>query len=138
MDIIRTLKEIQYLKLEIKYTEEKLNELDDRKTSIKSTNDIGISPGSHTSNPNSDRFLDAMIAIDKYKETLKNDLNRAYELEREVTDKITALDPKKRIIIKLHYFEGEPIEYICGIIGYSFRHTRRMHMEALEELKKLA
>lgn len=138
MDIIKILKEIQFLKLEAKYTEEKIQELKERRTSIKSTSDSSIAPGSHVSNPNNDNCFNMINSINDLGKTLEKDLERMYKLENEITDKLTVLEPKKRLIIKLHYFEGEAIEYICGVVGYSFRHTRRLHKEALEELKKLA
>lgn len=138
MDIIKTLNEIQYLKMESKYTEDKIRELKERRTSIKSTSDLGVTPGSHVSNPNNDNCLNMMTSIKDLEVALEKDLSMMYSLEKEVTKVMEQLEPKKRIIIKLHYFEGEAIEYICGVIGYSFRHTARMHKEALDELKKLA
>lgn len=138
MDIIRTLKEIQFMKLESKYTEEKIRELKERKTSIKSSSDSNIAPGSRVANANNDNCIDLMISVKELEKTLEKNLDRMYRLENEVDNKLEELEPKERIIVKLHYFEGETIEYICGIINYSFRHTRRMHKEALEKLKKMA
>lgn len=138
MDIVKMLNEIQFLKMESKYTEDKIRELKERKTSIKSSCNSNITPGSHVTKPKSDNCIDLMISVKELEKTLEKSLDKMYRLQNEVNDKLTVLDPKERIIIKLHYFEGETIEYICGVINYSFRHTRRLHKEALEKLKKMA
>lgn len=138
MDIIKTLNEIQYLKLEAKYTESKIEELKARRSSIKSTSDVGVQPGSHVLTANNDSLINMISNIEELEKSLEADLSKMYQLEKVVTEKIAVLDPKKRIIVKLHYFEGETLEYICGEIGYSFRHTSRMFKEALNELEKLA
>ena len=137
MNVIKTLKEIQYLKLDVKYSEDKLREMVGRRTSIKSSCDASISPGSHVTNTNNN-MADSMISIESLQAEIIEKNNRIKELQREIDDKLVDLEPKERIIIKLHYMEGETLEYICGVIKYSWRHTIRLHKKALEKLKKVS
>lgn len=135
MDVIKTLKDIQFLRMEAEYTKNKISELKEKKTSIKSSSSNQVQPGSHVSNPNNDSRTDMMISIELLEEQLEKKLAKVYRLEQQVNDSIDELEPKERIVIKLHYFEGESLERICSVINYSFRHTKRIHREALKKLK---
>lgn len=46
-------------------------------------------------------------------------------------------DPVHRRILSLHYLEGRSWEWIAVEIGYSYRHTTRLHGEALQAMDKI-
>lgn len=137
MDIIKTLKEIKYIHMELEYTKKRLEDLRSNKVSIKSSSDVGTQAGSHVSNPNKNP-MDLVCNITDLEQVLEEKLSRLYSLEKEVEKELDILDPKERMIIKLHYFEGETLEYICGVINYSYRHTKRMFNEAIGKLKDVS
>lgn len=137
MDVLKTLKDIRYINMEIEYTNKKIEELRNRKASIKSTSDIGTQSGSHVSNPNKNP-MDLICSIADLEQTLEEKLIKLYRLKKDTEDQLDVLEPKARMIIKLHYFEGVPIEGICGIINYSYRHTKRMFNEAVNTLKQIS
>ena len=134
MDIIKTLKEIQYIKLEIKYLEGKLIEKKSSMTGVKSATNTEIAAGSHVSNP-SNQMTEQIIAIEELEDRISVKMAKVKELENQVDEQIACLDPKERTVVKLYYCEGETLEYICGVVNYSFRHTKRIHREALKKLK---
>ncbi|PHV69768.1 hypothetical protein CS063_13700 [Sporanaerobium hydrogeniformans] len=137
MDIIKTLKDIKYIKMEADYTKDKLEEIRERRKSIKSSSNSNIAPGSHVSTPNSS-MIDSIVSIEELEKMLDAKLSHMYKLENEVVEKLEVLEPKERVVIKLHYFEGETLEHICGVIKYSWRHTMRIYKGAMEKLKKMA
>lgn len=137
MDVLKTLKEIKYINLEIDYTKKKLEELRNRKASIKSTSDVGTQAGSYVSNPNKNP-MDLVCNITDLEHVLEEKLSKMYKLEKDVENKLDVLEPKERIIIKLHYFEGKTLEGICVHINYSYRHTKRMFNEAVKRLKSIS
>lgn len=137
MNIIKTLKEIKYIHMELEYTRKRLEALRSNKSSIKSSSDVGTQSGSHVSNPNKNP-MDLVCNITDLEKVLEDKLNRIYSLEKEVEEELDILEPKERMIIKLHYFEGETLEYICGVINYSYRHTKRMFNDAISKLKEVS
>ena len=137
MDILKTLKDIKYINMEIDYTTKKLEELRNRKASIKSSSDVGNQSGSHVSNPNKNP-MDLVCSIADLETLLEEKLSDLYRLEKDAESKLDVLEPKARVVLKLHYFENESLESICGIINYSYRHTKRIFNEAVNTLKKIS
>lgn len=133
MDVIKTLKDIQYMKMDIKYIEEKLHEKRINISSVKSD----MSPGSNVSNT-CKQITESLVTIEEIENELIEKRNKVLELEKQVEEKIKTLEPKERIILKLYYCEGETLEYICGVVNYSFRHVSRMHRKALSKLEKMS
>ena len=70
---------------------------------------------------------------DYYREKLKNlaDAQLAIELA------IDKLDYAERKLIRLRYFDGLPWHRVAVGVHYSEQHTRRLHGEILQKLKRL-
>lgn len=137
MDIIKTLKEIRYIHMELEYTRKRLETLRSNKASIKSSSDVGTQAGSHVSNPNKNP-MDLVCNITDLERTLEGKLSKLYKLEKQVEEELETLEPIERLIVKLHYFDGETLECICGVIGYSYRHTKRIFREAIGKLREVS
>ena len=133
-DTIKDLKDIQYLRMDIDYYKDKLKELEEGKSGIKSSSNSDITPGSHVTNPNNSS-ADVLIRIDELKEYIHKKEIELKETISRVNNKLDVLEPKEKIVIELHYINGETIEYICGVVNYSYRHTNRLHKSALRKLK---
>lgn len=133
MDVLKTLKEIQYLRLDLKYIEDKLTELRNRMISVTSSGNADITPGSHVSS-SYNKLDNNLVSIEELQKKICVTRKKIVELEEQVEVKLDILEPKERLIIKLYYFEGETIEYICGVVNYSYRHTKRIYRLALGKL----
>ena len=134
VDVLKTLKDIQYLRLDLKYIEDKLTELRNKMTSITSAGNSDITPGSHVFNSNN-KLDNNLVSIEELQKKICTTRKRIIELEEQVEIKLEVLEPKERLVIKLYYFEGETIEYICGVVNYSYRHTKRIYRLALGKLE---
>lgn len=128
---IRTLKSYYGLKREVQYLEEKISTLRDRQTSIRSSSDVNMTPGGSVSG---DKIGDSVAMISDMQSIYESKVSELSEKMKEIEQAIEVLDPIERIIIRARYIDGEYIESICGIIGYGYRHTKRLHGIALRKL----
>ncbi len=133
-DVIKALKDIQYLRMDIDYYKSKLKEIEEGQTGIKSSSNSNITPGSHVTNPNNSS-ADILIKTEELKEYICKKEVELKETIRKVRAELDILEPKEKIVIELYYINGETIEYICGVVNYSYRHTNRLHKSALRKLK---
>ena len=136
-DTIKDLKVIQYLRMDIDYYKDKLKELEEGRVGIKSSGNSDITPGSHVTNHNNSN-ADVLIRIEEIKEYIHKKEVELKETVSRVKNRLDVLEPKEKIVIELHYINGETIEYICGVVNYSYRHTNRIHKSALRKLKNLS
>lgn len=137
IDIVKKLKELQVLRMNINYLVDKYKELKSKSTGIKSPDYSQIPAGSHVSNI--DNMMDInLIQQEEITNKIRDTRNKIDEIEQEVSEYIERLEPKEQVLIRLHYIEGETLEYICGVIQYSFRHTFRIHKKALEKLSEMS
>ena len=128
---IRALKSYYGLKREVQYLEEKISTLRERQTSIRSSSDFNMTPGGSESG---DKIGDSVAMISDMQAIYESKVFELSEKMKEIEQAIEVLDPIERIIIRARYIDGEYIESICGIIGYGYRHTKRLHGIALKKL----
>lgn len=74
--------------------------------------------------------------------SLQTDLARTrsdrWTLRMHIIEDISRIpDPVHREILSKHYLEGKSWELIAVEIGYTYRHTTRLHGEALQAMDKI-
>lgn len=77
------------------------------------------------------QLMDLEVQWYKTKAELRQQQTEIEETLGEVTNR-TYHD-----ILHMHYMEGRSFEWVAGEIGYSFRHTTRLHGEALKEIDRI-
>lgn len=53
----------------------------------------------------------------------------------EIEQALEILQPRERTLLRLHYIQGLTLEQVCVIMRYSWRHIRRIHKRALQQLE---
>lgn len=118
---------------EIRYLESKIEAIRDRQTSIKSTSDMSEvqapAPGG-----NSDKIGNAIAELIDLEDMYLSKIDKANAELKEIETLIEELTPTERLLIRAKYIDGEYLEAICGIIGYSYGQTKRIHNTALRKL----
>lgn len=83
----------------------------------------------------SDRVLDAVQHIADIDAELDREIDRKVNLRREIESCIIGIpDDKLRDVLRNIYIDGKTIEETAEHIGYSARHTRRLHAFAVNVL----
>lgn len=83
----------------------------------------------------SDRVLDAVQHIADIDAELDREIDRKVNLRREIESCIIGIpDDKLRDVLRNIYIDGKSIEETAERIGYSARHTRRLHALAVNVL----
>lgn len=133
MDIRYKLNSYIPLMREIKYLERKIEAMRDRQTSIRSSSDVCEvqAPGG-----NSDKIGNAIATLNDLEDMYLKKIEKANAELREIEALIDNLEPVERLLIRARYIDGEYFEFICGIIGYSYRQTMRIHKCAIRKLQQ--
>lgn len=74
----------------------------------------------------------------KHAELLDSYRRKVDELATALDDiekAITALQPRERTVIRLHYIQGLTWESVCYAMHYSWRQVHRIHAQALRSLE---
>lgn len=74
----------------------------------------------------------------KHDDLLTRYRQKAAELSaalEEIEDAIEVLEPRERILIRLHYAQGLTWEEVCVAMSYSWRQVHRIHAKALAALE---
>lgn len=131
MDIRHKLNSYIPLVREIRYLENKIEAIRDRQTSIKSTSDVSEvqAPG-----VNSDKIGNSIAELIDLEDMYLSKIDKANAELKEIETLIEELTPTERLLIRAKYIDGEYLEAICGIIGYSYGQTKRIHNAALRKL----
>lgn len=83
----------------------------------------------------SDRVLDAVQHVADIDAELDREIDRKVNLRREIESCIIGIpDDKLRDVLRNIYIDGKTIEETAERIGYSARHTRRLHALAVNVL----
>ena len=133
MNIRQKLNRYIPLMREIKYLENKIVNLRDRQTSIKSscdTSEVQACSG------NSDKIGSSVANLIDLESMYVSKIDSAMNELKEIEELINILTPTERLLVRAKYIDGEHIEAICGIIGYSYRQTLRIHNAALSKLER--
>lgn len=79
---------------------------------------------------------DFAVKVDRLQTRLLAERSRMIELRLEITDRINAVpDETERLLLRLRYIRGESFERIAGELGYTWRHTMRIHGNALQHFE---
>ena len=133
MDIRHKLNSYIPLVREIKYLESKIEAIRDRQTSIRSSSDVSEvqAPGG-----NSDKIGSSIAELIDLEDMYLAKINKATIQLKEIEMLIEELTPTERLLMRAKYIDGERLESICGIIGYCYRQTKRIHREAIVKLEQ--
>ena len=133
MDIRHKLNSYIPLVREIKYLENKIEAIRDRQTSIRSSSDVSEvqAPGG-----NSDKIGNSIAELNDLEDMYLRKIEKANAELKEIEALIDNLEPVERLLIRARYIDGEYFESICGIIGYSYRQTMRIHKCAIRKLQQ--
>ena len=132
MNIRQKLNRYIPLMREIKYLENKIANLRDRQTSIRSSSDASET---QACSGNSDKIGNSIAELVDLENLYKSKIDIAIKELREIEYIIDVLTPTERLLIRAKYIDGEQLEAICGIIGYCYRQTKRIHGKALAKLE---
>ena len=116
---------------EIKQLKDRIDDLQDRKTSIKGMSFDSIPSASG----NSDKIADLICQIDLLERQYVDKLSKLYRQQEEVEELLESLDGKEREIIRKRYMECKPWETICFEMNYSWRQMHRFHNYILVKLE---
>ena len=133
MDIRHKLNSYIPLVREIRYLEKRIEAIRDRQTSIRSSSDVSEV---QVSGGNSDKIGDSIATLDDLEDMYLRKIEKANVELKEIEALIDELEPVERLLIRARYIDGEYFESICGIIGYSYRQTMRIHKCAMRKLQQ--
>lgn len=83
------------------------------------------------------RVAEAVDKIVDLECEINADIDKLVELKREIMSVIDQLDSLHRDVLYKRYFQYKTWEQISVEMNYSYRHTTRMHGQALLELKRV-
>ena len=131
-------KELREYRDSIKYIEEKQNDAEELRTRIeKTTKTIKSTPSGKGYDPDKAPFEES---LDKIQEIEKDCYKKLQELllkKYSVENKIEQLEQPYKSILYLKYIRGINLYDISRDLGYSYRHTKRVHQEAIEKYANL-
>lgn len=133
MEIRHKLNSYIPLVREIKYLEDKIAAIRDRQTSIRSSSDVSEV---QALGGNDDKIGDSIAKLIDLEQVYLDKVARATIQLREIEKLIDNLTPTERLLMRAKYIDGEYFESICGIIGYSYRQTMRIHECAMRKLQQ--
>lgn len=133
MDIRHKLNSYIPLVREIRYLENKIEAIRDRQTSIRSSSDVCEV---QASGGNSDKIGNSIAELNDLEDMYLRKIEKANAELKEIEALIDDLEPLERLLIRARYIDGEYFESICGIIGYSYRQTMRIHKCAMRKLQQ--
>lgn len=125
------LKSYRNLCRKIKCLEDQLKELRESKSSVQAVVIDDMPKGTNQSD-----LSDYMVKVDelliKIKNTKKECVNRRLEIENAITEMPDGLESK---VLYERYIKFNTWEEICVMINYSWKHTHRIHSNALMNFK---
>lgn len=126
------LKEYIETKREIKIIEEKIEFLEEKKTSIKSM----IIDDMPKPEPNQDRLGELLGEIEELIEMYNEKQDKLFKQQMKIEKCIDKLDnSKERNIMRLRYLEGMKWEKVCVETNYSWENVHRIHRKILSKIK---
>lgn len=117
-----------------------LKELDNKIEEFNSWNDriLNISP-SYSNQPKSqgskDKISTGIVAIEEIQSNLNNDILKIKEKKEDIEKIIDSVDNDVlKNILLMRYINGKRFEDIAYECNYSWRHTRRLHIAAIDSI----
>lgn len=131
MTIKQRLKDYIGLSQEVIYLENKINMLREKQTSL----NCGYGDGPKSTSCN-DKISYMVADLVDMEEALKIKREKITKEKKEIEKMTEILTPIERLLIRARYIDGESLESVCGIIGYSWRQTNRIHGIALKKMEE--
>lgn len=131
MNIKHRLQNYSRINTQVLHLRERIESLEDRMYSIKSSSDMSEIPAS---GGNTDKIATNVALLADLEEAYLDELNKLLEEQVYIETMIKGLEPVERLLIRAKYIDGLQWESICNIIGYSWAQTHRIHSHALEKL----
>lgn len=135
MNIKHRLQNYSRINLQVERLRERIETLQDRMYSLKSSSDMSEI---QASGGNSDKIGGNVALLVDLEEMYLDELSKLLEEQKEIEDMIKGLEPVERLLIRARYIDGLPWESICNIIGYSWAQTHRIHSSTLNKLGNMA
>lgn len=135
MNIKHRLQNYSRINTQVLHLRERIESLEDRMYSIKSSSDMSEIPAS---GGNTDKIATNVALLADLEEAYLDELNKLLEEQVYIETMIKGLEPVERLLIRAKYIDGLQWESICNIIGYSWAQTHRIHSHALEKLGNIA
>lgn len=133
MRIKRRLQNYKALVLEAQHLADKILEARLNMYNIKSSSDMSIIP---TAPVNADK-IGALVAKMQDNENMYLDMLAKLEDEKVfIENLINNLTHTEKLLMRTKYIDGETWETVCMIIGYSWKHTHRLHSQILQKLEQ--
>lgn len=134
MDIKKRLQMYSIMKEELEQLDERIKELQDKMTNIRSQSFDGVIANSG----NSDKIGETIATISDL-QTLY--IRKSNELMREtlqIEKMISKLDVLERVIIRKKYLECKTWETVCVEMNYSYRGLQNIHSRIIQKLRNSA
>lgn len=135
MSIKYRLQNYSRINTQVLHLRERIESLEDRMYSIKSSSDMSEIPAS---GGNTDKIATNVALLADLEEAYLDELNKLLEEQVYIETMIKGLEPVERLLIRAKYIDGLQWESICNIIGYSWAQTHRIHSHALDKLGNIA
>lgn len=127
------LKEYTNILKEIKIIEEKIEYLEEQKTSVKSQ---VITDMPQNTNSEKDRLGKLLGQLEELLEIYYEKKSRAMKTQLEIEEAVEKLDNAvERNIMRLRYIEDLKWEEVCVEMSYSWENIHRIHRNILNKIK---
>lgn len=122
------LRQYQYIEREIKLLQADVCQVRD---SLQSAQILSDMPKGGN---NADRIADTIAKIVDIEAIIHYKIRQLIELRGEIEATIDGLPSDQRVLMRLRYIEGCSFEAIAVNLNYSWRHTHRLHGNALQKI----
>lgn len=131
MNIKKRLQEHYYKNKELIQLQMQIQHLRYKSQSIRSSSDINDVP---CGSGNTDKIGSIVATICDLEDMYLAKLDEVFTEQVEIEGIIAVLEPVERLLIRARYIECLQWDKVADIIGYTERHTHRIHSAALIKL----
>jgi hypothetical protein len=135
MTVKQFLQEIHFLNKAINAD---LDELSRLRSLLESAGPPKLKPGSKVkTGVSEDRFAGAMAEIIDLEAAIMADIRRMGAVQKQIREMLQKMSvPEHRLLLQERYINSKSWEKIALILGFSWRHTMRVHAKALKEFEE--
>lgn len=134
MNIKYRLQNYSKLQKEVNQLSEQVLTLRQRMYSIKSSSDMSMVPAS---GGNNDKIASIVARVADLENMYLHKIDDLMQEQRDIEKIIENLEPIEKLLIRSRYIECNTWESICGIIGYSWKQTHRIHSKTLSKMQQM-
>ena len=133
MNIKYRLQQYSRLKCEIDQLSEQVLTLRQTMYSLRSSSDMSGIP---TGSGNSDKIGDIVARVNDLENQYLHKIDFLIQEQRYIENIIEVLEPAERLLMRTKYIECKTFEEVAVTMGYTWRHTIRLHGKILEKLNR--